>query len=196
MTSRANTNDGNTPLSPVELRDLIPNLATKEELNEWERENILQARAWAIADRTGAVDLASDGYIRRLHARMFDQTWKWAGQYRHTEKNIGVPFHQIREMLMALCGDVRYWIENRTFPLDEIAVRFHHRLVFIHPFPNGNGRHARLIADVLVMKLGHSAFTWGAANLVREGQARTSYLSAIRAADNGDLQLLLEFARA
>ena len=148
------TGDGNTPFSPDELANLIPNLATKQELNEWERENILLARDWATTDRTSAVDMASDEYVRKLHGKMFDQTWKWAGEYRCAEKNIGVPFYEIRERVGTLLGDVRYWIENDTHSRDEIAVRFHHRLVLIHPFANGNGRHARLIADVLAMKLG------------------------------------------
>lgn len=188
--------DGNTPLSSEELRDLIPSLATKEELNEWERENILGARAWAIADRTGPNDMASDEYVRKLHLKMFGQTWKWAGQYRTTEKNIGIPFYEIRERLAALFGDVRYWIENGTFLADEIAIRFHHRLVAIHPFPNGNGRHARLIADVMVMKLGCPVFTWGSTDLVKQGEARARYLNVIKAADNGDIQPLLKFVRS
>jgi len=196
MTLLASTKGGNTPLSPEELADLIPNLATKEELNEWERENILRAREWAVGDRTAASDLASDDYVQKLHAKMFDQTWKWAGDYRRSEKNIGTPFHEIRERLMALFGDVRYWIENKTYPPDEIAIRFHHRLVLIHSFPNGNGRHARLFADVMAMKLGRLSFTWGSANLVKEGEARTKYLEVIRAADHGDMQPLLKFARS
>jgi Fic-DOC domain mobile mystery protein B len=95
-----------------------------------------------------------------------------------------------------LFGDVRYWIESRTHSPDETALRFHHRLVFIHPFSNGNGRHARLIADVLITKLGRPSFTWGSVNLVKEGEARTRYLEAIRAADDGDIQSLLKFARS
>jgi len=196
MTTLATTSDGNTPLSPEELADLIPNLATKEELNEWERENILRGREWAVGDRTSPTDMVSDEYVRKLHKKMFDETWKWAGDYRHTEKNIGVSVHEIRERLMALFGDTRYWIENGTYLPDEIAVRFHHRLVFVHPFPNGNGRHARLIADIIAMKLGRPAFTWGSTNLVKEGEARTTYLEAIRAADEGDIQPLLNFARS
>jgi len=196
VTTITATSDGNTPISPDELADLIPSLATKEELNEWERENLLLARDWAIADRTGAVDIASDKYVRKLHGKMFDQTWKWAGKYRGTEKNIGVPFQGIRERLMVLFGDVRYWIENSTYSLDEISVRFHHRLVLIHPFPNGNGRHARLIADVLARKLSRPEFTWGSANLVKEGEARTKYLEAVTTADDGDIQPLLKFARS
>ena len=196
MTTITATSDGNTPLSPGELADLIPNLATRAELNEWERENILLARDWAIADRTSAVDMASDEYVRKLHGKMFDQTWKWAGEYRCTEKNIGVPSHDIRERLIALFGDVRYWIENSIYSLDEISVRFHHRLVLIHPFSNGNGRHARLMADVLARKLGRPEFTWGSASLVKEGEARNQYLEAIRTADHGDIQPLLKFARS
>lgn len=195
MTTITLAGDGNTPLSPEELADLIPNLATKEELNEWERENILFAREWAIGDRTNAADIASDEYVQKLHGKMFDQTWKWAGKYRRAEKNIGVPFCEIQERLLALLGDVRYWIENGTYSPDETAVRFHHRLVFVHPFPNGNGRHARLIADVLAMRLERPAFTWGATNLVEEGEARNGYLEAIRAADDGDIRPLLKFAR-
>jgi fido (protein-threonine AMPylation protein) len=114
VTTLATTSDGNTPLSPEELADLIPNLATKEELNEWERENILLAREWAISDRTAPLQMVSDQYVRKLHEKMFDETWKWAGLYRLTEKNIGVPVHQIRERLMALFGDARYWVENKT----------------------------------------------------------------------------------
>jgi Fic-DOC domain mobile mystery protein B len=196
MTTLATTSDGNTPLSPEELADLIPNLATKQELNEWERENILRGREWAVGDRTGPSDMVSDKYVRKLHKKMFDETWKWAGNYRHTEKNIGVSVHEIRERLMALFGATRYWVDNGTYLPDEIAVRFHHRLVFIHPFPNGNGRHARLIADMIAMKLGQPAFTWGSANLVKDGEARTTYLEAIRAADDGDIQPLLNFARS
>ena len=196
MTTLGTSSEGNTPLSHEELADLIPSLATKEELNEWERENNLLARAWAIEDRTSPADIPSNEYVRKLHKRMFDQTWKWAGDYRRTEKNIGVPVDEIRERFATLCGDVRYWIENNTYPPDETAVRFHHRLTFIHPFPNGNGRHARLIADILLIKLGRAAFTWGSANLVKEGEARTKYLEAIRAADKGDIQPLLKFARS
>jgi Fic-DOC domain mobile mystery protein B len=196
MTMLATPSDGNTPLSPDEVADLIPSLATKEELNEWERENILLARTWATADRSPPMEIAADDYVRKLHRKMFDQTWKWAGQYRLTEKNIGVAVHEIRERLMELCGGVRYWIQNNTYSPDEIAVRFHHRLVLIHPFPNGNGRHARLIADVLVMKLGRPTFTWGSANLIKEGEARTKYLEAVRTADHGDIEPLLKFSRS
>jgi Fic-DOC domain mobile mystery protein B len=195
MTPLVTTGDGNTPLSPEEIAGLIPSLATKEELNQWERQNILLAREWAIAGRTSPKEMISDEYVRKLHLKMFDQTWKWAGQYRQTEKNIGVPAHEILERLVTLFGDARYWIENKTYSPDEIAVRFQYRLVFIHAFPNGNGKHARLMADVLVMKLGRPAFTWGSSDLIKPGEARVKYLEAIRTADKGDLGTLVEFAR-
>ena len=195
MTPLLKTGDGNTPLSPEELADLIPSLATKEELNEWERQNIILAREWAVADRTSLNDVVSNAYVRKLHLKMFDQTWKWAGRYRQTEKNLGVAFHEIPESLAVLLGDVRYWMENATYSSDETAVRFHHRLVAIHAFPNGNGRHARLMADVLVMKSGRPAFTWGSADLVKPGEARARYLDAITTADAGEIQPLLKFAR-
>ena len=195
--SLRNVPDGNTPLTPEELADLIPNLATKEDLNEWERENILEARRWALSDRNvKTLDPIADDTIRKLHLRMFDQTWKWAGTYRKTEKNIGVPVGQVREMLVALLGDARYWIENNTYSPDEIAIRFHHRLVSIHLFSNGNGRHARLIADVLAVRLGKPAFTWGQKDLIKSGEAREKYLHAMRTADEGDIKPLLDFARS
>jgi Fic-DOC domain mobile mystery protein B len=189
------TPGGNTPLRPEELAGLIPSLATQQELNEWERENILLGRDWALKDHTSPARMASDEYVRKLHARMFDQTWKWAGQYRKTERNLGDPVAQIRERLALLWGDVRHWLERSTYPPDEIAVRFHYRLVVIHPFPNGNGRHARLLADVLAKKLGRPEFTWGATDLIRPGAARAAYLHAMQAADRGDFHPLLVFSR-
>lgn len=190
------TGAGNTPLTPDEQADLIPNLATKEELNQWERENILMAYSWALNPRTLARENAlSEPYLRNLHRRMFDETWKWAGLYRTSEKNIGVPHHQIREQLGILVGDASYWLEHATYPADEIAIRFHHRLVFIHPFANGNGRHARLMADVLIRLQGRPEFTWGGADIVAQGDIRKGYIDALRVADKGDIAPLLAFAR-
>jgi len=189
--------DGNTPLSADEQADLIPDLTTKEELNEWERQNILEAAAWAFDPRNlNRHDPFSETYVRGLHLRMFDQTWKWAGVYRTTEKNIGIPHYQIREALPALLGDARYWVEHRTYEPDELAVRFHHRLVWIHPFANGNGRHARLMADVVLRRLGRPAFTWGSADIGKAGDFRRRYIDALRTADKHELRPLLAFARS
>ena len=157
-----NPEDGNTPLSPEEQGDLIPDLSTREELNEWERQNIIEAYAWVFGRRNlHRNDPLTEAYVRELHRRMFDQTWKWAGAYRSTEKNIGIAHYQIREALAALLGDARYWLEHQTFPADEVAVRFHHRLVWIHPFANGNGRHARVMADILVERQGRPGIHLG-----------------------------------
>jgi len=191
------TGDGNTPLSPDEQADLIPNLATKEELNEFERANILVAYDWALAPRNlRRHDPVAEFYLRDLHRRMFDPTWKWAGLYRNTEKNIGIAPFQVREAVGVLLGDTGYWLEYATFPPDEIAVRFHHRLVSIHPFANGNGRHARLMADVLARRQGRPLFTWGGADIARQGDFRRRYLDALQTADRNDIRLLLAFARS
>ena len=189
--------DGNTPLTPDEEADLIPNLATRDELNEWERLNILGAYSWALdRKRFRRLDPLEEPYVRDLHRRMFDQTWKWAGYYRSTERNLGIAPHLIRDALAGLLGDARYWVEHGTYAPDEIAVRLHHRMVFIHPFANGNGRHARLMADVLAQRLGKPVFTWGSAELVRAGDFRLRYIEALRAADGNDIQPLMRFARS
>jgi Fic-DOC domain mobile mystery protein B len=195
--STGSKDDGTTLLSPEEQDDLIPDLSTREELNEWERQNIVEAHAWAFERRNlRRNDPLSEPYLRELHRRMFDQTWKWAGVYRSTEKNIGIAHYQVRESLAALLGDAHYWLGHQTFPPDEVAVRFHHRLVWIHPFANGNGRHARIMADILAGRQGRPAFTWGDAGIVHPGDFRSRYIQALRAADAGDLCPILKFARS
>ena len=196
--SNLNLSPGNTPLEPDELAQLIPNLATKGELDEWERKNIIEAYAWALNPRrVKASDPFTEPYLRELHRRMFNRTWKWAGTYRNTEKNIGVLVHEIRDRIPALLGNTRYWVDHQTFPADEIAIRFHHELVgVIHPFPNGNGRHARLHADVIAVKLERPEFTWGQNSIVGTGPTREAYIRALQAADHGNIQELLKFARS
>jgi Fic-DOC domain mobile mystery protein B len=128
---------------------------------------------------------------------MYADVWAWAGEFRKTNKNIGVDKWQISTELRCLLDDAQYWFENNTYPSDEIAVRFKHRLVSIHCFPNGNGRHSRLVADIIIEKIfGRQVFSWGAANLSSEGEARSAYLKAIKAADRGDFNLLIAFARS
>lgn len=128
---------------------------------------------------------------------MFGKVWAWAGEYRRTNKNIGVDWVQISVQFRELLYDVRYWIDNKTYLLDEIATRFHHRLVQIHLFPNGNGRHARVITDVLLEKvLKRRPFSWGSGNLIKEGDVRATYIQALRSADGSDYQELLDFVRA
>lgn len=187
--------DANTPLTAEEREQLIPSYITlRSELNEAEQINITEANRWLA--RARSVDVFDDDFLRGLHRRMFGEVWKWAGQYRTSERNIGIEAYRIPMEVRQLLGDVLYWVENETYPPDEIAVRFSHRLVSIHPFPNGNGRLSRLVADVLVMQLGQPRFTWGRANLVDPGETRKAYVKALQAADAGDIALLLEFARS
>lgn len=186
---------GATPLEPDERRQLKPaHITNRGELNEWEQANIAEAYAWA-AGRTRRPPLLTDEYVRRLHRKMFDKTWKWAGEYRTTERNIGIPAWQIAEQVRMLCDNTRYQIEHPPFDPDRLAAEFHHRLVAIHPFPNGNGRHARLMTDLLLRSLGREPFSWGGASLEAAGESRQRYLDALRAGDAGDIGPLVAFAR-
>ena len=186
--------DGATPLTPEEMRDLIPaHIAYRRELNEAELENITRAQEWALARRR---DLLSEKFIRDLHKRMLGDVWRWAGKFRTSQRNIGIDYWLIPVELRQLLDDCKTWIEFASYPPDEIAVRLHHRMVLIHPFPNGNGRHSRLIADLLIMQLGHQRFSWGRASLRNPGDARARYIEALRAADRHDISPLLAFARA
>jgi len=183
-----------TLLDPDERRQLLlPHIATRAQLNEAEQENIADATAWAFARRR---DVLKESFLLSLHKRMLGQVWRWAGTIRNSDRNIGMAFHQIRPQLRLLIEDAGYWLENGTFPPDEIAVRFHHRLVLIHPFPNGNGRHGRLAADLLAVRLGQARFTWGRVNLVEPEETRRRYIAALRAADAHDIHPLLDFARS
>lgn len=190
--------DGNTPIRPEEAEQLIPRISTIGELNEYEALNILSAREWAFDGRTmKSLDPLDEMYVRGLHHRMFDNVWKWAGTYRQTERNIGCDPREIVQRIPQLLANTRYWLENKTFPTDEALLRFHHRLTRIHPFANGNDRHARMIADVVAVKHGHAEFTWGAGkDLVAQGDPRSRYLAALRALDESenDLKSLLDFA--
>jgi Fic-DOC domain mobile mystery protein B len=188
------TKDGNTPIAPEELDALIPALSTQSELNEWEWTNIMEAEKWCFGRSLKTENPFTDAYVRKLHEKMFCNTWKWAGVYRKTEKNIGVPVFKIREMLVALLGDAEFWLTEKTYKPHELALRFHHRLVSIHPFPNGNGRHARLMADVIINRLGLERFRWGSSKLTEVGDMRSAYIKALGCADKGDIQPLMKFA--
>ena len=186
---------GATPLDPDEVEGLIPShITTREQLNEWEAENILAGERWARSRRKK--DILDETFVRDLHKRMFGKTWKWAGKFRKTEKNIGVAPEHIAEQLRNLLEDTREKLKHHVEPIEEIATKFHHRLVSIHPFANGNGRHARLITDLLLSGNGLEPFTWSEGDLVHAGETRDKYLAALRAADRGDYSLLLDFVKS
>jgi len=186
--------DNATPLTLEERADLIPaHIAYRAELNAAEQENITRGQDWALARKR---DLLSEKFIKDLHAHLLGDVWRWAGKYRITERNLGIHHYEIPMAVRELLEDAKAWVQHKTYPRDEIAVRFHHRLVKIHPFPNGNGRHSRLLADLLVMSLGGERFTWGRANLQQAGEVRRSYIEALQAADNHEYALLLRFARS
>lgn len=186
---------GATPLDRDEAAGLIPShISTREQLNAWEQANVLEGERWAFA--RGRKDILTLKFIQELHRKMFGRTWTWAGKIRKTEKNLGVDPGQIAPELKKLCDDVAYQVEHESCPLDEIAARFHHRLTWIHPFPNGNGSHARTITDLFLVAYGGSRFTWGEDDLVTAGEARERYVEALRAADARDCAILLKFVRS
>ena len=188
--------EGETPLTPDELQGLKPSLSTRAQLNELEQANILEARLWAMRPRVlRRPDLLTDTFARELHNRMFAGVWQWAGKYRTSDKNIGWEWHRVPEGMRVLLDDARYWVEHGTYPLGEAAVRLHHQLVVIHPWPNGNGRHARLMADLVMAARQAPALTWGAnRDLAQRGTTRADYIAALQEADRGDIGPLVKFA--
>ena len=194
MTDLFEDPDDATPLTPGERKGLIPSDITyRRELNKAEQDNITRGQAWALARRRNVM---SERFVRDLHRHLFSDVWRWAGTFRTSERNIGIPHHEIPLALRQLLADAAAWIEHQAYAPDEIAVRFHHRLVQIHPFPNGNGRHSRLMADLLVLELGRERFTWGRTSLQDAGDVRRRYIAALKAADNHDIGPLLDFARS
>lgn len=187
--------DDATPLEPEEREGLLQTWITyRRDLNEAEQTNIAAGTAWAWRTRTR--DLLTEAFLRQLHKRLFGAVWAWAGEFRRTERNIGIEPARIPVELRSAFDDARYWIEHEIYPPDTIAVRLHHRLVAIHPFPNGNGRTTRLMADLVAARLGQDPFTWGRRNLTDVSETRQRYVAALRAADNHDIEPLLEFARS
>lgn len=190
---------GQTPLDEEECEGLkISTITTKGELDEFEQNNIEQAILWTIGRKINVEDLLSEAFIKSLHKRMYNVVWKWAGSFRTSEKNIGIESWKITIELRILLDDVKFWIENQSYSEDEITIRFKHRLVSIHCFPNGNGRHSRLMADLIAEKIFNlQVFTWGQSkfNLSKENDARLEYLKALKDADNGDYTGLLKFSR-
>lgn len=187
--------NGATPLDPDEAAGLLPShISLQADLNDWEKTNISQGEEWA--SRQKKRDLLQEGFVRDLHRKMFDRTWQWAGTFRQSNKNIGVDWTQISVKLRVLLDNTRYWIDHNVYEIDEAVVRFHHQLVWIHPFPNGNGRHARMMADHLMVRLGRPRLSWGSSSIDTISSTRARYLEALRAADQFDYKYLIKFARS
>lgn len=187
--------EGATPLDEDEREALVPkHIMLQSELNEWEQINILEANKWGFDQRHS--DILSIDFIQKLHEKMFNETWRWAGQFRKTLKNIGIMPYEIPQELVKLCADVALQIESASLPFDEIAARLHHRLVWIHPFPNGNGRHARIYTDIFLAHHQRPKFTWGQDSLLAPTQTRKHYIQALREADQHNFLPLFEFVRS
>lgn len=190
--------NGQTPLSEEELEGLkISSITTREELDEFEQLNIEKAIQWTIGKKFHSKELFSEKFMNDLHKRMYGEVWKWAGTFRTSEKNLGIKSYLIPVQLKQLLDDVTFWYENNVFTPEEVAVRFKHQLVSIHCFANGNGRHSRLMADLIMEKLYQQSFlTWGGSSLVKSNEKRKAYIKAIQKADRHDLEQLIIFAKS
>lgn len=191
--------DDATPLVPAERDGLkLTWITTRADLNAAEQDNIDAGAAWAFRSRRA--NILTVAFSIALHRQMFGQVWDWAGHYRTTERNIGIAPYRIGTETAQLFDDAAFWVANETYEPDELAVSLHHRLVFVHPFPNGNGRHARMMADLLIRRLGAPPFSWGSNRddgVIHDiGDLRKRYVSALRAADGNDYEPLIAFARS
>jgi len=188
---------GQTPLDEEEKENLkIDTVSTRSELDVFEQKNIEEAVAWTYGKKWKPEKILSETFICEVHKKMYGSIWKWAGKYRTSEKNIGVKPYLIATSLKQLSEDTLFWIANNTYPPDEIAVRFKHRLVAIHCFPNGNGRHSRLMADIIIEKVfSLPVFSWGSNKLNQENNSRKEYIKAVKEGDNSNIAPLLQFAR-
>lgn len=189
--------DGQTPLAEEEKEALkIKAITTQGELDEFEQLNIEKAVEWTIRTKLKLENILTEKFIKDLHKRMYGDVWKWAGEFRQTEKNIGISWIQISIELKNLLDDTKYWIENKTYTPEEIAIRFKHRIVSIHCFPNGNGRHSRMMADIIIESIfGKDIFSWHQSNMVKVNEIRKAYIDALKKADNGNIDPLIEFAK-
>jgi Fic-DOC domain mobile mystery protein B len=189
--------EGQTPLNEEEKKGLlIKSITTRGELDEFEQYNIEKAIEWTFGKKLKIDYILSESFVKELHRKMFGEVWSWAGEFRKSDKNIGVDWFQVSTSLKQLLDDCFYWVAHQTYSEDEIAIRFKHKIVSIHCFSNGNGRHSRLMADIIINHIfGKPFFTWNSSNLNKKSEVRTKYLIAIRAADNGDIKPLIEFAR-
>lgn len=189
--------EGQTPISEEEKEGLrIKSIVTQNELNQFEQLNIEKAMIWLMRTKIKPEQILSEEFIKTVHKRMFGDVWTWAGTFRNIEKNIGVSWITIPEELRKLLLDIQFWIEHKTYPADEIAIRFKHRLVSIHCFSNGNGRHSRIMADILIQYIFQKEiFSWSNSNLYESNKIRAEYINAIKLADQGNMLRLLGFAR-
>ncbi|GER60625.1 cell division protein Fic [Patiriisocius marinus] len=188
--------DGQTPLDENEKEGLkIKSITTQQELDEFEQLNIEKAVEWTIRATLKPEKILTEKFIKDVHKKMYSDVWKWAGEFRKTDKNIGIKWTKIGIELKSLIDDTKYWLENKTYPPNEIAIRFKHRIVAIHCFPNGNGRHSRLMADIIIESIfGKEIFSWHKSNMARANETRKEYIKALREADNGNIKPLIKFA--
>lgn len=181
---------GRTSLTVQDLQGLkLPFVKTRAQLSAVEGPNIVSGKQATLTSRKSRVpNMLSVEYLRELHSRMFNDVWDWAAQIPSTElqNEFAASVPGIRPQLSILYADaIEYWLNDKRMTPEEFAVRVHHRVVKIHPFRNGNGRHSRLLADLLLSEnFGLETFTWGGSAQLGAGDLyRQPYLEGLKAAD-------------
>lgn len=189
--------DGQTPINEEEKEGLkIKSITSQRELDEFEQLNIEKALEWTINNKFSAEKILTEKFIKEVHKKMYGDVWKWAGNFRKSNKNIGINWTIIAIELKKLLDDTHYWIQNQTFEPEHIAITFKHRIVAIHCFPNGNGRHSRMLADIIMESIFQKeVFTWQHSNMIKANETRKKYILALKQADKGNISSLIEFAK-
>lgn len=185
---------GETPIDVSHLK--VKGVQTRSQLDSVEAANILKVVSKYFGRRRPTERMApfTLQWVKRLHREMFGDVWKWAGRNRTSEINIGVKWHLIDEKLQQLLDDLACWGQSEVGVLEQAAM-LHHRAVQIHPFYNGNGRWARMLANILLHSRGYSSTGWPNELIGTTSIIRDRYIAAIKAADDGNYDLLTDLHR-
>ncbi len=187
--------EGATPIDDVS--GLLVDITTRGELNDAEGLNILTATDWI--DKGRIDDLFTVQFYRELHTKMYDQVWSWAGALRSQTGQTTHPGSRPEAVdldlgRVAMEFHCEWEALNDNSHLLPFISRYHHALVLVHPFNNGNGRWSRLAADAVIQRLaGRPPLTWATDTLVVDSDERKEYIAALQAADTGDFQPLLDY---
>lgn len=199
MTTLIENPEGATPLSPDDMLGLKhKHVDTREQLNELEAANILQGQIWASTLKKPTLDSIFDrAFVTNLHKALFGDVWEWAGIFRQRQLNIGIDPKNIPVDLHNFLEDAKCWVEFKHYDNLELSARIQHRLVQIHPFVNGNGRHSRIFTDIVrVYLLGEKPMKWAYAKLEDLTEERSSYITGLRKADEGDFSVFIKYLQS
>lgn len=185
--------DGSTPLDPDQIRGIkFSHLVNMGELDEVEDLNIQKGLEWL--NRQKGDDYLSMEFLCKLHEKLFGDVWKWAGTFRKVEVNLSkIKYYDVGPQLKMFFEDAKLWIEGGRMSWDEISAEMHHRLIAIHPFPNGNGRTTRIYTEYVQKRNKQAVTSWKASLNHDPKERRRVYIKSLQQADKGDFRPLIEF---